>query len=1019
MVKLTATLFGTPQVLFEGHEVILPYKKADALLYFLILNRKAPRSELTGLLWTDSDPTTALKNLRHAAYSIRKAVGYDLFAGGQRSVLELAPEIDITCDVQQFENGNIGAYHGEFLEDFSIPQADVFETWANGQRTHLRTQYLKQIFIAGSDAFSTGNYTLAERYCEDYLRADPIEESVVAMLMQTYQLQKKYRRAIELYDELHRNLEKEFGLPPLKETSQLYYRIVSEWNISTDREDLGRATQPLLGKETALYKMRVLCTEGSLEQGAHCIFLQGESGIGKSFLLEHFLETQDFSDRHICRASCYQTEMDISLAPWNAIMLALVSEFVSQHIIVPKSYLKSAAKLFPCLAFNDGQGSEDLEEVYSSQSNYYTARESALLVLSAVAKRMHLLLVFEDVHWMDNNSAEMLALLLRRLRTLDVCVICTGRDILPEHIQVFLERGEKDKLIYRQPLQSLSFDETSRLISFYLKENVNSELKEQLYNGTGGNPLLLVQMLTSLSESQDIDGILQDPYSIIAHRLAGLPPEARQVLDVISVFAGKVSFDILTSLLTKDALELIYLCEQLNRQGLLTESSNNGLLEYSFAHEQIKSTVISQQAEVRRRILHLRVAQYLEAQQREATLQSYETLIYHFSAGGNQFKAFKYRILSLNLYAELCYELLPTLEAGVDSEVPTEANMLRFFEELEHDLTAFRSTAFKSSQELDELEVVLLYAESRYCIHNGIYEKGCALLDRLLQRENTMCDTVMLVKTHLQYIYYGVQIYRTDIIERHLHIGMALLGDAVCAELAIYLRLSGLYELMIGRYEEARETLFRSVRMFQSLDSGTDGKFAINIAGIYNYIAETYRLEGNFQQAFSYYDQAITYNRSRSYYPGAAVFYTNYAVAAFQYGNRKVARQLFEYALTIYRASHEYSELPIALSYLALYDTQDGNYVQAADRISEALRLSARIGSPWWTGITIFVLWQIRLLLEAASVSVAALEALWPFDKAEHCRWGLSFLCRLEPRAERIELENALAALERKDNVPL
>ena len=175
MVKLTATLFGTPQVLFEGHEVILPYKKADALLYFLILNRKAPRSELTGLLWTDSDSTTALKNLRHAAYSTRKAVGYDLFAGGQRSVLELAPEIDITCDVQQFENGNIGAYHGEFLEDFSIPQADVFETWANGQRTHLRTQYLKQIFIAGSDAFSTGNYTLAERYCEDYLRADPME----------------------------------------------------------------------------------------------------------------------------------------------------------------------------------------------------------------------------------------------------------------------------------------------------------------------------------------------------------------------------------------------------------------------------------------------------------------------------------------------------------------------------------------------------------------------------------------------------------------------------------------------------------------------------------------------------------------------------------------------------------------------------------------------------------------------------------------------------------------------------
>ena len=40
------------------------------------------------------------------------------------------------------------------------------------------------------------------------------------------------------------------------------------------------------------------------------------------------------------------------------------------------------------------------------------------------------------------------------------------------------------------------------------------------------------------------------------------------------------------------------------------------------------------------------------------------------------------------------------------------------------------------------------------------------------------------------------------------------------------------------------------------------------------------------------------------------------------------------------------------------------------------------------------------------------LEALWPADKAMHCNWGLSFLRKLEPRAEQIELESALATLE-------
>mgnify|MGYP004421648925 CR=1 FL=1 len=84
------------------------------------------------------------------------------------------------------------------------------------------------------------------------------------MLMQIYQLQKKYRHAIELYDELRQNLESEFGLPPLKETSQLYYKIVSEWNVSTDKETLHQMAQPLLGKEDALQKMHALCAEGWL-----------------------------------------------------------------------------------------------------------------------------------------------------------------------------------------------------------------------------------------------------------------------------------------------------------------------------------------------------------------------------------------------------------------------------------------------------------------------------------------------------------------------------------------------------------------------------------------------------------------------------------------------------------------------------------------------------------------------------------------------------------------------------------
>ncbi len=193
-------------------------------------------------------------------------------------------------------------------------------------------------------------------------------------------------------------------------------------------------------------------------------------------------------------------------------------------------------------------------------------------------------------------------------------------------------------------------------------------------------------------------------------------------------------------------------------------------------------------------------------------------------------------------------------------------------------------------------------------------------------------------------------------MEHHLSIGRALLtGKEHSAEYGVYLCLLGLLRLMQGQYPRAREIMERSIQTFQALDSDMDGQYAINIAGAYNYMAETYRLEGRYPEAFHCYDQAIAYNRSRGYYPGAAVIYTNYGVAAYQSGQKAEARKLFRYAVDIYTDSHEYSGYPIALSYLALYDAQEDRFDRAAQQLRDALRLSETIASPWWKGITLYM----------------------------------------------------------------
>ena len=183
---------------------------------------------------------------------------------------------------------------------------------------------------------------------------------------------------------------------------------------------------------------------------------------------------------------------------------------------------------------------------------------------------------------------------------------------------------------------------------------------------------------------------------------------------------------------------------------------------------------------------------------------------------------------------------------------------------------------------------------------------------------------------------------------------------------------------MEGDHPAARAELYRAIDVFRALEDCVDGKYAINIAGCYNYIAETYRLQGDYETAFSHYDQAINYNRNREYYPGAAVFYTNYGVAAWQAGQREEARRMFHYAADIYASSHEYSAYPIALAYLACYDVEDGNDRRAAERLRHAMALNNRVGSCRWTGVTICLLWRIRKLLQARRRRCEELEALWP-----------------------------------------
>lgn len=1010
MARLDAKLFGTPRVTADGRELSLPYKKADALLYYLTLKRRAARSELIGLLWPDADSQSALKNLRHAIYSIRKGLGWDPFQGGQRGVLELSPETEVWCDVSEFlASGDPPLYGGELLKGFSVPGAKGFEEWLEGERAFLQNRYLHRLLEEGNQALGRGELERAERLCLAYMEIDPVEEEAVVLLMQVCCARQQFRRAIGLYQELCQRLSSEFGISPLKETTALYYKIADQWNENTAQ--LEDPEEPLVGKELALRELLALCNMTPGGRRTAGLLLSGEAGVGKTYLLDYFLGRYDLSDWMVCRGFCYQTEMGGSLAVWNSIIMALVTELELRHIPIPDNYARTAAALFPGLAPEQGGRITGPDRDFPLQSDYYTALRSVLTIFSMAARKVPILLVFEDIHWMDRSSMELLALFLRRLSRQNAAVVCTAREILPPHMERFVEEGLRDQVLRQHTLRRFTREETEQFLHQRARRELRAEMVERVFRNTGGNALLLAQLADALSERGELSDLPQIPEDIIAYRLSSLSQDERRVLELVAVFIGWAPFQALSAILRKDVLALTHLCCQLTQKKLLLESVKDGSLEYSFSHERIKNTVAQRQSESGRRLLHLRVARYLEDRLEAGQAVPYDQLIHHCTAGGDRFRSFRYRVLSLDAYAGLRYELMPTLTADHETGLGGSDGLEDYFQTMTSELSELRRFGAER-EELDRLEMILLHVQSRLCIHDGRYQKGLEVLGRLLDCCARTGDRNMEVQGRLQLVYYGIQTGNIQVMEEHLTIMRRLLeGMEDRAEYGIYLRLSGLRELMLGRYPEARAILGRAIETFQALDPNMDGRYAINIAGVYNYIAETYRLEGNYDRAFSNYDQAIAYNRNRGYYPGAALFYTNYGVAAYQSGCPREARRLFRYAVEMYEESHEYSEYPIALAYLALFDSQEGEWDRAAEQLSKALELCDTIGSPRWKGITIYLTWKIRKLLNGKRCP--ALEALWPDSEAEHCAWCLSYLRRLQPRAETEEMERALLEAEK------
>jgi DNA-binding SARP family transcriptional activator len=235
---LKLALMGRMQLTLGDRPLLdLASAKARALLCFLAVDgRSRTRHYLSNLLWSELTDHDARRNLRGDLLKLRQVVEPYLEISNQ--ALRFNSEADHWLDVTAFRSlaAPAGAapdqlalavdlYRGEFLEEFYVRDAPVFENWVHQQRLTLQEEVLSacQRLVVG--AMETGRYETAVTYARRMINLDPVREDAHRYLMTALALNGQRGAALSHYETCRQIMLDELNAEPAAATTDLRERI--------------------------------------------------------------------------------------------------------------------------------------------------------------------------------------------------------------------------------------------------------------------------------------------------------------------------------------------------------------------------------------------------------------------------------------------------------------------------------------------------------------------------------------------------------------------------------------------------------------------------------------------------------------------------------------------------------------------------------------------------------------------------------------------------------------------------
>jgi DNA-binding SARP family transcriptional activator len=607
--------------------VLPPSRQSRALLAYLACAVKPThRTGLCELLWENTpEPRAAL---RWCLSRLRPV----LDAGGQLRLLAEDDNVWIPtefCEVDGKRLREVASHSkssetsvleeaatrfaGPFLADLEVADAFRFENWKIGEEkelSHARGLVFQELMLRYQAVPES-----TVRLGHIWVQQDPFNPLPHIAIVEALTALGLKREALAHFERCDQMLRRDGGMthPALEKARANIGRLGRVDNLGQGKTMVTPALKsvsrkPLVGRNVEMERFAELRRSVAQTPDGKIHLLSGEPGIGKTRLLEEMGDLLVAEKWIRFRGRAFEAEQGRAFGPWIDAAWSLASEYPGNAVGFP---------LLHPTSLPEGQ-----------QGDPFALFEAVKNWLLELSQRAPLILIFDDLHWLDSSSVALLQYLMRnpdRPIRLLLASIRSVAAIPNPSVEAFLRLVHREGWIEVWDIGLLDAKDTAALLRM-----IGSRCDPiEVFASSGGHPLASLALASEGMRAGSVTRASLEAMLDERIRMAG--DEGRSILQWASLLGRGLSPALLETLMDTSVHALLIALEKLEANSLVKVEEGKAGMEYLFGHDLLRRRVQESLSAPRSQMMHAHIAHVLK---RHPTLsRGWEEVAQHAEAG--------------------------------------------------------------------------------------------------------------------------------------------------------------------------------------------------------------------------------------------------------------------------------------------------------------------------------------------------------------------------------------------------